>query len=1564
MCSEAAASVPFSSRTTSSSEPIISEKGPGNATFSQPKGDLSGPQASISDLRSVPSSGESTSSGLRGNDINTPLTGTSSVADSDTAAGAKKESMLVRTAPLSLGQARFYYPSLYLEETSPFNCTTSYKFRGPLDTSRLAYALQKVAARHEILRTCFTIDKYTGKAIQSVLENSLFQLEIVPAHSDETSESTIAAVFHRIHNHTFDLAYGETLIASVITHTPKDHTLVFGYHHIVMDGVSWQTFLQDMADAYNGKSTDPPALQYIDFAAKQQATIETPPADYKARLDWWKAEFPTTPEPLPLFPFARTNSRSRTLTSYKTREVVAHIPAATVSQIRRAAQQVRATAFHFWLAAFQATLHRLLPASDSPSPTAARDLCIGVVDANRSDQAVARTVGFLLEIMPVKFRVSGSEDMNALVKDTRSRVYGTLGRGSGVPIEEIMRVCGLNGDKTAGTSATPLFQTVFNYRMGATRTPDLKGGVEMELLDYADATTPFDISVSVDEKDDGTGMVTFAVLESLYSAASAELLVGAYQHMLDVLSKDPSAAIDNVDPFAPQTVRKAIELGIGDSITADWPYKETISRRVTAWADADPDAVAVKDMSGAVMTYEQVSRRAATIAHFLQQSGASAGSFVCVLAEPTVDTVCYILAILRLRAVYVPLDVRNADERLRDIVHESQAQFMLYQPATSARADKVRRDGMTAVLNLAAVAPLGKNNAPNIFDVSRPDELAFVLYTSGSTGQPKGIPLTNFNMAVQNASLTQRLGLGREVVLQQSGLGFDASICQIFMCLCNGGTLVIGENRGDPADLAALIEREKVTVTLIMVSEMAAMIQHAGHILRRCDHWRLATCGGEAFTPQLAKQFASLDLNGLVVANPYGPTEGSIIATVGDVDYRHIAVHSAEDSISVGQALPGYGVYVVDENNQALPAGVPGQVALAGPGVAPGYLHLPQLTGAKFRPDAISPNGPSEKGWGRIFLTGDKGSLSPDGRFQILGRLDGDSQIKLRGIRIELKDISHAILKNSNGKLVDAAVVARGEGASQFLVAFVVFATPAALQFDSEKDDDAQRVYLRKLIKDLPLPSYMRPTLAVPLESLPFTGRGKLDTKALEAMPLADTWSGLDGDDKDEEDLTETETRLKNVWKLVTAEAGVSMPIKKSSDFFSVGGNSLLLVQLRAAIRKAFGVDIPVVQLFQSSTLEVLAARLAGSVDVKEAIDWEDETRPDEDMVARIRQRGHDNHRPLHPKAAHHRPAVVILTGATGFLGKGLLNELVANPDIATIHCLAIRDNKQLSVSSPKLISHAGGLALPFLGLSGPEEARSIFAEADVIIHNGATVSHLKSYGSLRGPNLSSTQELVRMALTFGAAGKRLPAFHYISTGGVASLSGADSYPETSLASFPPPRDGSGGGYVSTKWASERFLERVSEVVAAEAKDDGWPILIHRPSSITSLNESAVPGSDITHNTLRYSRLLRAVPDLSQSRGAFDFINVETISRRIANDVVNSKLPLGEGAGVTYRHQRGEKVVPFDNLAAFLGETEEQPFRVLDMEAWVKLAVDAGMDQLVGSFLAATKGMIYMPVLE
>lgn len=720
------------------------------------------------------------------------------------------------------------------------------------------------------------------------------------------------------------------------------------------------------------------------------------------------------------------------------------------------------------------------------------------------------------------------------------------------------------------------------------------------------------------------------------------------------------------------------------------------------------------------------------------------------------------------------------------------------------------------------------------------------------------------------------------------------------------------------------------------------------------------------------------------------------------------------------QVIPGYAVYIIDGQGNPLPRGFAGEIALAGPGVASGYLHNPELTASKFIPDDISPEAVTRRaGWNHhVYRTGDKGRLVEDDKFIHLGRMEGDdSQVKLRGIRIELQDIRHSILATSAGILSDAAVVVRGESQSNhYLAAFVVFAG------GNESDRAAgRREYLGDLLRQLPLPAYMRPAIAVPVEgSLPVTGRGKLDTKLLAAMPLGDHDQRARGngeeEGEDQEKLTATEKQLRQVWQQVLAGAGVTkeltQSIKRDSDFFSVGGNSLLLMQLRLQIRRAFGgVDIPLVQLFQSSSLSGLAAKIAGPVAAESAgdsgsarngkeIDWEHETSLDSDISAILRDAGAaqtQQSRGPAQKPQGRRPIGVLLTGATGFLGSALLEKLASDPRISVIHCVAVRGDasRLTSATSPKVVAHEGDLGQPLLGMT-TDEAAAVMADTDVVIHNGATVSHLKSYHSLKAANLGSTKELAKLVVkafysssppspsssttTATALRKRIP-IHYISTGGVARLSGLPRQPESSLAASPPPADGS-DGYVATKWASERHLERLHDETAAAAAaahgtssllslESGWPVAIHRPSSITSFADpSRVPASDITHNALRYSRLLRRVPDLSRARGFFDFVDVETIARNIVNAAAAAATPAddkgqGESRRVVYRHQSGDVVVPADGLAGYLANEEDkgEDYEVVDMATWVRLAVEAGMDPLVGSFLAATRGELDMPLL-
>jgi amino acid adenylation domain-containing protein/thioester reductase-like protein len=1414
-----------------------------------------------------------------------------------------------RREKMSFSQNRLWFPTAYLEQETPFNCTTSYTLTGPLDTARLENAFQRLIQRHESFRTAFYTDEVSGAAMQRVLASSPFQLRTMLGNKDDMQR-----VFRQIANYHFDLSVADTLVATLISHGPKDHTIVFGYHHIIMDGVSWQITLNDLARFYESDNPELPQLsQYIEFSVKQRQLVSSGAHD--AKLSYWRKEFPSAPPLLPLLPFAKVGAR-KALTRYDTLDYIYDVDVSLVSKIKKASLAAKTTTFHFYLAAFVVLLNRFLEIDD---------VCLGIIDANRSDKTFLNTVGFLLDMLPLRLKVNKKERFVHTLRNTRAKAYNAL-EHSGVPLETILKELQV---PTSSTN-TPLFQVLMNYRMGALRAPQM-GDAKMNFLDYEDAKAPFDLAISIDEKDDGTGMLTFSMQDYMYDWEGAELLVKTYVHLLDTLATDSSQRINEVSLFDESLVNQSMVAGTGPVTGLDWAGTETISQRVDAMTAQRPDGVAVKDLNGKARTYAETQARVYALASSLQQAGITSGARVAVYCEPTVDTVALVLAIYRVGAAYIPLDVRNSPERLADVVRECKPTLILYHGATKHTLVDVAGDGQDA-LDIDTVP----QSAAPIPDVSKLSDPAVILYTSGSTGKPKGIMLTHANLSLQFASISSALDLtDRDVVLQQSALGFDASLSQMFMALTNGGTLIHGSNRGDPVDLAALIEREGVTLTLIMISEMSALLQYGSDILSRCQSWRIALCGGEAFTVNLLRKFRDLNLPNLELYNAYGPTEASIMSSLGKVAYRRTDWGDGS-VVPVGPPLPNYGVYVLDENFQPCPLGWPGELCICGPGVAEGYVGLPELTSSKFRPDQLrKPQGPSYDGWVRVYRTGDKARLLQDGSFVFLGRMDGDSQVKLRGIRIELNDISNSIVKTSKEAIVDAATIVKGT-TSQTLVSFVVFA-PAKVA-DLERSNSSASAYLRQLIQSLPLPVYMRPAIAVPLERLPFTERGKLDTKALAAIPIQEDEETVN------EELSETEQKLKQVWQDILSEQGMSLEIRRQSDFFSVGGNSLMLMRVRAKMLEVFGVSVPLAELFQASTLETLASRLDGNKTAEsDNIVWKEETALDVSLAPAI----------AHPRDHPEKDLSVILTGSTGFLGRAIVRQLIADPRISTIHCLAVRPGRTLPeelVGSSKVIVYTGDLAAKRLGLSAPQ-AQKIFSSAAAIIHNGAEVSHMKSYHSLRPTNVDSTRQLVELALRSSIdSGLRTPAFHYVSTAGVGHLLGTPAFPEQSVSSSPPPVDGS-DGYVAAKWASERILEQASERL-------GLPVFIHRPSNITGPD---VGDRDIIHNVWRWSEVLRAVPDLvaAGAKGAFDFVGVETCAKGIT-DTLFVQASAGH---LAYIHQSGENVIPVEEFRECLQRNGGADVELVPFDQWVDKAVQAGLDDLVASFLRGTKGAFQMPFL-
>jgi hybrid polyketide synthase/nonribosomal peptide synthetase ACE1 len=945
-----------------------------------------------------------------------------------------------------------------------------------------------------------------------------------------------------------------------------------------------------------------------------------------------------------------------------------------------------------------------------------------------------------------------------------------------------------------------------------------------------------------------------------------------------------------------------------------------------------PDHVAMREPNGLQLTYSQLQERVAGISNELLNRGVTPSTRVGVFQSAGVNWICSILAIWRVGAVYLPLDKKAGVERLSLMIAESNPLAILTDSTTVA--DFVLLRSSAEALNVNNLAPQPGILPPNL---ATPTETAIIIYTSGSTGVPKGISLTHSSHRhqIQASSEAWNFPLGKETVLHQSSYAWDMSIYQILISLCNAATLIIAPKpvRGDPVAITDLIASERVTTVLATPTEYLAWLRHGRESLQQSS-LSLAVSGGEPVTGGLMKGFQSLGKPELRLFNVYGPAEVTIACSTAEIPYDQVNPESMNSSLGLS-TLPNYAVYVVDENIQPLPIGIPGEIVVGGSGVAEGYLD-PSLTKDSFLPDRYASTFFKNQGWTKIHRTGDRGRVTRDGRLVLLGRIKGDNQIKLGGIRINVEEIESTIVQSSEG-IISQAIISLRAGAEDndresFLVAFVVLANAEA--------DEAESRLLSDLPATLPLPQYMRPAIIVPIPALPQNTSGKADRLAISKIPISRSAPQITANG----DLTPMEQALRTLWQDVIPEDILGFhTLNSQSDFFHIGGSSLSLVDLQAHVKDRLGVSVPLYQLFEASTIQGMASRIQNitSEQASMSVNWDEEL---EDLLAKL---------PYIPTTETlNRPSgagVVVLTGATGFIGKEVLRQLVNDDRVQVIYCLAVRKSlAQLPAifAHPKVYVYNGNLGSPQLGLAD-SDAFSIFQTVDIVIHNGADVSFMKSYQSLKLTNVASTVELVKLALP-----RRVP-FHFISSASVTRFASTDSFGEDSVASFLPPAIPQ-DGYATAKWVCEVYLERVSQSL-------GVPVWIHRPSSVTG---SDAPELDLMSNVLRYCQNTRKIPDSEAWSGVFDFISVESAAAQIIEAVHQSGAMSVKDKGTRFVYESGEIQVGQNQVQTMMEPDAGQQFETVPLAEWVEAAEAAGMSALLGVYLRqAADSQILLPRL-
>lgn len=656
---------------------------------------------------------------------------------------------VLKSVPISLAQSRYWFLQHLLADQSTHNVATYYRIEGELRVNDLERAVRLVCSRHESLRTCFVADQTArGEASQNVMSSSPLRLECKNIRSEEE----VAIEYAKIRADDLDMESGDLLKLVLLTLSPSVHFLLMNYHHIIMDGISWQVFLADLEKAYNGQHLGPPPRQYPAFSVAQHQSLESGAMD--GQLNYWKRSFPihNPPTVLPLLPVAHVSART-SMRVYDAHQVAFRLEPDLLSRVKSFSKGNGASPFHLYLAAFKNMLFSFMDA---------QDLTIGVADAGRSEPNLRGSIGFFLNLLPLRFHRKVDQAFSEALIEARNVHYEAL-ENSQVPFDVLLAE--LNVARSSLYS--PFFQAFLDYRQGFP-TKHTFGNTEFEISTVDHGKSAYDITLDVTDSPTDT-VVMIRAQKCLYDMTATVLFSETFTHFLKTLTSEPSITLKNIPLYGEKQRTQAIKVGRGPRLSSDWPA--TLPHRIDQIAKQNADKVALKDGFNNELSYRSMTNRIEAIAEVLECRGVGSGTRVPVFQQAASDWVCSMLAIMRLGAIYVPLDLRNPLPRLASVVKDCDPAAILVDATTLGDVPHLGIDDV-CVIDVTKVGP--KPSFP-ILNRANDTSPAAILYTSGSTGTPKGIVVTHSGLRNEIEGYTKIWDLGAERTLQQSAFTFNHS---------------------------------------------------------------------------------------------------------------------------------------------------------------------------------------------------------------------------------------------------------------------------------------------------------------------------------------------------------------------------------------------------------------------------------------------------------------------------------------------------------------------------------------------------------------------------------------------------------------------------------------------------------------------------------------------------------------------------------------------------------------------------------------------------------------------
>ncbi|MBT4836028.1 MAG: amino acid adenylation domain-containing protein [Methylococcales bacterium] len=1058
---------------------------------------------------------------------------------------------------LSHGQKSLWFLQELAPESRAYNVCFSAKVNSTIEIDALQKSFQEIVNRHPSLRTTYGAEK--GEPVQKIQP----QMSVFFTQEDvsDWSATEITDRLNRDATRPFDLLKGPLLRVSLLTQSDDLHYLLLSVHHVAIDLWSLMVVMDELQALYpaikDNRDPNLPQLpfKYIDYVDWQDRTLKSEEGE---RLwQYWRKQLHACHPALDL----PTDHARPAIQTYKGAAEAFALDDETTQKLKTLAQNQGCTLFMTLLATFQLLLHRY---------TGQEDILVGTPVAGRRRAGLESLVGYFVDSVVLRSQLTQQVNFTDYLTLVRETVLGALSHQE-YPFSSLVE----RFQPVRDPSRSPLFQAMFVLQ----RTPQTEdgdpagfiigesggtmklGGMAMESIALQQRVAMFDLMLTMAEGDDKI-CGSFQYNTDLFESSTIAIMAHHFQTLVKAITDKPDQLVCDISLMAPGD--KYLLLVEWNDTATQYDNAQCLHKMFESQVQKTPDSTALI-FGGQRYLYWELSAKSNQLAHYLINKGIGPDVLVGLCVERSIEMVIAIMGVLKAGGAYVPIDPEYPQDRISYMIEDAQLAALLTQEKL---VDELQLKQDQIILFDKDWDLISKQSDEEPNTAVTQDNLAYVIYTSGSTGRPKGVMIPHKAIANHMSWMQDEFKLTTEdAVFQKTPFSFDASVWEFFAPLLFGATLVMAKPGGhrDGQYMVKTIKEFGITTLQMVPSLLRMMLETSG--FDEIDSLKRVCCGGEVLGMDLQKKFYQTSQAQLY--NFYGPTECTIDAT-----YWSCIRDDNSPMIPIGRPISNTKIYLLDKALNPVPVGVPGEIHIAGAGLARGYLHKPELTDERFIADPFSDDESS-----RLYKTGDLGRYLHNANIEYLGRID--HQVKLRGYRIELGEIESVLVDHEMIK--ESVVIAREDTKGhQRLVAYVV-----ADLYEDVLEENEVREHLKQT-----LPDYMIPSDFVFLDAFPLSPSGKVDRFALPAP------SGPMMDDEYVAPNTPTELKLAEIWAEVLGAGRVGT----KDNFFEFGGHSLLATQVISRIEERLAVQIPVRSIFEMPTIGGLAVVIDHEKGVNEPI--------------------------------------------------------------------------------------------------------------------------------------------------------------------------------------------------------------------------------------------------------------------------------------------------------------------------------------------------------------------------